>query len=160
MKLVSPEFTAGQMLPLSFQADQENTSPELHWYEVPQGVKSFAVAMHDPDAPTGGAGWWHWFVYNLPAETHSLPHNAGDISGSLLPQGAVTLANTNNDKAYGGCLPPVGDPAHRYIFTVYALDKVLDESDIPPNAQTSFAGFVVNAHSIDKASLMAYYERK
>ncbi|MBO7380771.1 MAG: YbhB/YbcL family Raf kinase inhibitor-like protein [Neisseriaceae bacterium] len=160
MKLVSPEFTAGQMLPLSFQADQENASPELHWDDVPQGVKSFAVAMHDPDAPTGGAGWWHWFVYNLPADLRSLPHNAGDISGANLPQGAVTLANTNNDKAYGGCMPPVGDAAHRYIFTVYALDKVLDDTDIPPNAQTSFVGFVVNAHSIDKASLMAFYERK
>ena len=59
MKLTSPEFTAGQMLPLSFQADQENASPQLNWDDVPQGVKSFAVAMHDPDAPTGGAGWWH-----------------------------------------------------------------------------------------------------
>ncbi|MBR5940033.1 MAG: YbhB/YbcL family Raf kinase inhibitor-like protein, partial [Neisseriaceae bacterium] len=47
MKLVSPEFSAGQMLPLSFQADQENASPELLWDEVPDNVKSFAVAMHD-----------------------------------------------------------------------------------------------------------------
>lgn len=160
MKLTSPEFHAEQMLPLSFQADQENASPELHWDHVPKNVQSFAVAMHDPDAPTGGAGWWHWFVYNLPANLRYLPHNAGDISGANLPQGAITLANTNNDKAYGGCMPPVGDTAHRYIFTVYALDKILDENDIPPNAQTSYAGFVVNAHSIEKASLMALYERK
>lgn len=159
MKLTSPEFNAEQMLPLSFQADQENASPELHWDDVPDGVKSFAVAMHDPDAPTGGAGWWHWFVYNLPAHLRSLPHNAGNLSGSHLPNGAITLANDGNVKAYGGCLPPIGDPAHRYVFTVYALPKMLDENDIPANAQTSYAGFVVNAAAIDKASLMAYYER-
>ncbi|MBR6027255.1 MAG: YbhB/YbcL family Raf kinase inhibitor-like protein [Neisseriaceae bacterium] len=159
MELFSPEFTDGAVLDISYQADHDNQSPALVWENVPENVKSFAVAMHDPDAPTGGAGWWHWFVYNLPANIRSLPRNAGDVSGANLPEGAKQLFNDGGARAYGGCLPPVGDPAHRYIFTVYALDTIFSDDEIPANAQTSMAGFMVNAHTIDKASLTGFLAR-
>lgn len=157
MQLTSPEFENGAVLPISFQADHENQSPELHWSDVPEGTKSFAIAMHDPDAPTGGAGWWHWFAYNLPASLRSLPKNAGNPDGSLMPKDAVQLLHDGGSRGYYGCLPPVGDPAHRYIFTIYALDCVLDLN--PDTTRTSKAGFMVNAHALAKASLTGFYAR-
>jgi Raf kinase inhibitor-like YbhB/YbcL family protein len=54
-----------------------NVSPALAWSNVPEGTRSFALMVHDPDAPTG-SGWWHWLVYNIPAGTSSLAAGAGD----------------------------------------------------------------------------------
>src|SRR6266436_6729147 len=64
-----------------------NISPQLSWENVPEGTKSFAVTMYDPDAPTG-SGWWHWVVFNIPAGTTSLPKGAGDVKKKLTPKGA------------------------------------------------------------------------
>ena len=65
-----------------------NVSPALSWSNPPAGARSFALLMHDPDAPTG-SGWWHWVVYNIPAGLKSLPAGAGDPQKNLLPAGAV-----------------------------------------------------------------------
>ncbi|MFV2030470.1 YbhB/YbcL family Raf kinase inhibitor-like protein [Neisseria sp. S1] len=156
--LSSPEFTEGALLDSSYQADRDNQSPELHWQGTPEGTKSFAVAMHDPDAPTGGAGWWHWMLVNLPADIVALPRNSGSADGKNLPENVRQLRNDGGNPGYMGCYPPVGDPAHRYIFTVYALN--VEHLDLPEDATTSLAGFMVNAHTIGKASLSARYARE
>ena len=59
----------------------------LHWSGAPEGTKSFALTVYDPDAPSG-SGWWHWFVIDLPADTAALAPNAGAKGGGSLPQGA------------------------------------------------------------------------
>ncbi|WP_037586240.1 YbhB/YbcL family Raf kinase inhibitor-like protein [Stenoxybacter acetivorans] len=155
--LTSPEFKDGDKLDISYQADKDNQSPALVWQNAPTDTKSFAVAMHDPDAPTGGAGWWHWLAFGIPAELTELPRNAGAVGGVNMPAGVRQMRNTGGALGYGGCYPPVGDPAHRYIITVYALDT--DKPDIAEDATTSMAGFVINAHAIAKASLTVYYAR-
>ncbi len=157
MILSSPEFQNGDTLDISYQSDRDNASPVLVWDNVPEGTKSFAIAMHDPDAPTGGAGWWHWFAFGIPAEVRSLPRNAGSACGQNMPAGVVQLFNDGGARGYMGCMPPVGDPAHRYIFTVYALGA--DVPEISDDAQTSMAGFIINAHCLGKASLTGYYAR-
>jgi Raf kinase inhibitor-like YbhB/YbcL family protein len=111
--------------------------------------------MYDPDAPTG-SGWWHWVVFNIPADVTSLPTGAGTSSKKLLPPGAA-FGNTDfGTPGYGGPCPPQGDKPHRYIVTVYALD---DSLSIPGNATAAYVGFNVHAHTIGKAMLSAPYGR-
>lgn len=157
LTLSSPEFHDGQMLDIRYQADQENQSPALNWSNIPEQTKSFAIAMHDPDAPTGGAGWWHWLAFNIPANTQSLPKNAGSPDGKNMPDGVQQMRNDGGTLGYMGCYPPEGDPPHRYIFTIYALNTA--HLDIPEQATTSFAGFMINQHTIAKVHLTAYYQR-
>ena len=97
-----------------------NRSPTLAWSGAPDGTRSYAVTMFDPDAPTGH-GWWHWLAYDLPARATSLPEDAGSTNGAALPAGARQARNDFGAIGYGGACPPAGDRPHRYIITVYAL---------------------------------------
>ncbi len=141
----------------SFGCNGENVSPEIVWGDPPAGTKSFAVLVHDPDAPTGGAGFWHWLVVDIPASARSLPQGAGSADGKKLPAGARQLDNDFGDAAWGGPCPPKGGGAHRYNFTVYALS--VDKLDIPAHAKTAVVGFTVNKNALAKATVTARYGR-
>ena len=121
---------------------------------VPDGTRSFAVTLYDPDAPTG-SGWWHWVVYNLPTSTTSLAPGAG--SGEGLPAEATQGRTDFGSTGYGGPCPPKGDEPHRYVFTVYALD--VPNLDIPPEATAARVGFSLNAHALDRPTLTGRYSR-
>jgi len=116
MQLVSGDFSAGGRLPRSLMATEcggDNRSPELSWSGAPRGTKSFALLMHDPDAPIPG-GFYHWVVYDLPAVTKQLP------SGVRLSPTELGVTSAGKSAYYGPCPPP--GPAHHYVVTVYALD--------------------------------------
>jgi Raf kinase inhibitor-like YbhB/YbcL family protein len=134
-----------------------NVSPALTWKSAPAGVKSFAVTVYDPDAPTG-SGWWHWVVFNIPPGTTSLPAGAGDASAGKLPAGAVQSRTDFGKPGYGGPCPPQGDKPHRYIFTVFALKT--DKLDADENAPGSLVGFLINANQIGMAPFTGKYGRK
>jgi Raf kinase inhibitor-like YbhB/YbcL family protein len=141
-----------------FGCEGENVSPAVVWQGAPEGTKSFAVAVHDPDAPTGGAGWWHWLVINIPADMHGLQQGSGDPAAKKMPK-AVMQARTDFGKpGWGGPCPPKGDKPHRYIFTVYALK--VEKLDAPEDATGALVGYMINANSIAKASFTARYGRK
>lgn len=155
--LTSPEFKQGDRVDSSYQSDQDNQSPSLIWENAPTESKSFAIVCHDPDAPTGGAGWWHWMAINIPSTVTELKRDAGRRDGQNMPAGTRQLRNDTGTLGYSGFYPPVGDPPHRYIFTLYALD--IDKIEVPADATTSLTGFMVNAHTIAKTSLTVYYGR-
>jgi Raf kinase inhibitor-like YbhB/YbcL family protein len=132
-----------------------NLSPALAWTGAPAGTLSFALLMHDPDAPTG-SGWWHWVVYNIPAGTTSLPAGAGDPQEKLMPRGAVQGRTDYGTHGYGGPCPPPGKP-HRYYLRLYAL-KVA-QLELPADASPAMVGFNVRAQEIGMAELMGLYGR-
>jgi Raf kinase inhibitor-like YbhB/YbcL family protein len=140
-----------------FGCTGENLSPALAWKDAPKDTKSFAIFVHDPDAKTGGAGFWHWAVIDIPTTTISLPQAAGTEGGKMLPYGATLVATDFGSKSYGGPCPPQGDAAHRYVFTVYAL-KVA-KLELPENPTASLTGFMTNANALGSASLTAVYGR-
>lgn len=132
----------------------DNISPSLAWSDAPKGTQSFAVTIYDPDAPTG-SGWWHWIVYNIPKTVSSIPTNAS--AEGTLPKGSVESMTSYGSAGYGGACPPKGDKAHRYIITVYALD--VESFDLSNNASPAMVGYNLNAHAIQKSSIIAYYGR-
>ena len=160
-EVTSPEIAPGATISNKqvfngFGCKGDNISPALNWTNAPAGTKSFAVMIHDPDAPTGGAGFWHWIIANIPATTMGLPAGTNG-KGKGLPKG-VTQVNTDfGAPGYGGPCPPVGDAAHHYNITVYALK--VDKLDLPKNATASLAGFMINGNSIGKATLTGLYGR-
>ena len=139
-----------------FGCTGQNVSPALTWKNTPAGTKSFALLMYDPDAPTG-SGWWHWLVYNIPAQTTLLPAGAGKADGSGLPAGSVQGNTDFGTPGYGGPCPPVGDKPHHYQFTLHALK--VEKLDIPATATAAYIGFMVNHNTIAKAAFTAYYSR-
>jgi hypothetical protein len=141
-----------------FGCSGKNISPQLSWQNAPAGTKSFAITAYDPDAPTG-SGWWHWVVFNIDKSVDTLKTGAsGSGEGKAgMPAGAVESVTSFGTKGFGGACPPQGDKAHRYIFTVYALDT--EKLDIEPEARAELIGFNLNGHALAKASIMAYYAR-
>jgi Raf kinase inhibitor-like YbhB/YbcL family protein len=135
----------------------ENISPAIAWKNAPAGTKSFAVMSHDPDAPTGGAGFWHWIVVDIPATSTQLAQNAGALGNANLPSGARQIASDFGVPAWGGPCPPVGNKPHRYNFTVYALK--VDKLELPTSATASLTGFMVNGNTLAKASFTGLYGR-
>jgi len=132
-----------------------NVSPALSWNGAPAGTQSFAILMHDPDAPTG-SGWWHWIVYNIPASTTSLPAGAGDPKKKLLPAGAVQGRTDYGSVGYGGPCPPPGPP-HHYHVQLYALK--VPKLDLPADASAAMIGFNVRAQALAHAEIVALYGR-
>lgn len=132
----------------------ENISPELHWSGAPAETKSFALTIHDPDAPTG-SGWWHWVVYNIPATVTSLPEGAGDPAKGLAPAGVVQGLTDFGAPGYGGPCPPKGDKPHRYVVTIFAVD--VPSFELPDNATPAMVGFNLHFHTLEKASFTAYF---
>ncbi|MEL6638979.1 MAG: YbhB/YbcL family Raf kinase inhibitor-like protein [Bacteroidota bacterium] len=139
-----------------FGCTGENVSPQLSWENSPAGTKSYAVTMYDPDAPTG-SGWWHWLLFDLPADLSELQSGAGHTDGQLLPAGAIQSRTDYGSVGYGGPCPPEGHGFHTYIITVYALK--VDRLGLDAQATPAVVGYTLNANTIEKASIVMYYQR-
>ena len=156
--LRSPDIADGRQLASAqvlkgFGCDGGNQSPALSWDNPPAGTKSFVVTAYDPDAPTG-SGWWHWVVFNLPAETRGLAAGVGP--SAAVPGGTVQSRTDFGAPGFGGACPPPG-PAHRYIFKVTALK--VDKLELDANASAALVGFMAGANALGSASITATYGR-
>jgi Raf kinase inhibitor-like YbhB/YbcL family protein len=150
----------------AFGCSGGNASPPLEWHGAPAGTKSFVLTLFDRDERSTPSGWWHWVVYDLPASTNQLPQGAGagaDATaagagaGAALPAGARQGRSDLGEDAYHGPCPAKGDPPHRYVFTVYALDVA--KLDVPADSSGAMVTSTAQEHVIGKAVLVAHYGR-
>ena len=139
-----------------FGCTGKNISPQLSWTNAPEGTKSFAVTMFDPDAPTG-SGWWHWLVFDIPATATGLVGGAGTSGMPGLPAGAIQGRTDFGAAGYGGPCPPPGHGPHQYVLTVHALKT--EKLGLDPNASSAVVGYTLNSQRLAKASIIFYYER-
>jgi len=158
-RLTSPDVKAGGMIDDKYVFNAggctgQNTSPALSWSGAPEGTKSFVLTVYDPDAPTG-SGFWHWVMFNIPANVTSLPEGAGTPGKE--PAGATQIQNDYGTVGFGGPCPPKGDKPHRYIFTPHAVK----EESLPLNADSPAAqvGYYLHFSTIEKASFTVFYSR-
>jgi Raf kinase inhibitor-like YbhB/YbcL family protein len=153
LTLTSSAFKNGEAMPSQYTCEGGDVSPPLAWDGVPDGTKSFALILDDPDAPDPKAPkiiWVHWLVYNLAAATREL---AAGAAASGLPQGAATGINNFKHDRYGGPCPPVG--RHRYFHKLYALDTTLSlRSPTKPELEAAMQG-----HVLASAELVGTYQK-
>lgn len=150
MELTSTSITEGAEIAQKYATEDaggQNVSPQLSWSNPPEGTKSFAITIYDPDAPTG-SGFWHWVMADIPAEVTEVPE------GGPVPEGAREWVIDYGFAGYGGPCPPPG-PAHRYIHTVHALG--CEELPVPLEATNTQARFAIHANELGRAQVTGLF---
>lgn len=132
-----------------------NLSPDFEWSGVPEGTRSFALTLYDPDAPTG-SGLWHWVVVDLPADARALPEGAGSGAAEL-PEPARQVRSDAGAAGYVGPCPPEGGKPHRYVFALTALK--VDRLDLPEDASAAIVGYMTGVNALGRAELAVSYGR-
>jgi Raf kinase inhibitor-like YbhB/YbcL family protein len=155
----SDDVTQGQQMSDAqvfngFGMSGENRSPHLRWSGFPAQTKGFAVTCFDPDAPTG-SGFWHWVLLGLPASVRELPTGVAGNGSPDLPAGAFHVRNDYGIKDFGGAAPPEGEPPHRYVFAVHALDT--DDLGVDDSITPAVAGFNLRFHTIARATIIPVF---
>jgi len=151
--LTSTAFTDGAAIPVKHTCDGGDVSPPLAWSGAPAGTRCFVLVADDPDAPAGS--WVHWVVYNVPAAVSELPENVAKVE-TLDLGGARQGRNDFRRPGYGGPCPPPG-PAHRSLFTLYALDAPLT---LKAGAQRKDVETAMEGHVLGSAQLLGTYARQ
>ena len=150
LKLTSPAFSHNESIPREYTCDDANRAPTLEWTGAPNGTKSFALIVDDPDAPDPRAPkrtYVHWVLYDLPPSTKRL-------DGGKSPSGARDGVNDWKKTGYGGPCPPIG--RHRYFFKLYALDTMLGDLGRATKGAVESA---MKGHVLEQTELMGTYER-
>jgi Raf kinase inhibitor-like YbhB/YbcL family protein len=144
-ELTSTAFADGAAIPVRYTGDGANISPPLAWSFLPEGTRSLALIVHDPDAPSGD--FTHWVAWNIDPEPGGMDEGADH---------AAEGANGRGESGYMGPSPPPGDGAHRYFHVLHALDADLD---LEPGASRESLEDALDGHVLGKAQLVGTYER-
>lgn len=152
--IVSPELADGGTLQLRHayngnDCGGQNYAPALRWSGEPQGTRSFALTLFDPDARSG-TGWWHWLVWNISASEHAL-------APGTVPPGTLQGRNDFGQPVYDGPCPPKGEPAHHYVFTLYALPEAA--ASLPVDAAPDQVRAYLDRHALAQARLTGRFGR-
>lgn len=143
LTITSTAFAWNGAIPAKYTCDGGDMNPPLAIAGVPDGTKSLALIMDDPDAPV--EIWVHWVVWSISPETR-------EIGERSVPSGAVQGLNSWSRPDYGGPCPPSG--THRYFFKVYALDAILN---LKPSSTKADLEKAMAGHILAKGELMGIY---
>jgi hypothetical protein len=153
-RLSTVSFKDGGEIPKRFTADGEDVSPALDWHNAPEGTKSFALIVDDPDAPDpkhpNKEPWVHWVVYDISEYVSSLEEG--------FPKGFLGI-NDFNQSGYKGPNPPIGK--HRYFFKLYALDCQIEQYiNGNRNPKKKDLEKAMEGHILAMAPLIGTYEKQ
>jgi hypothetical protein len=147
LSLISDGFKNGQPIPSQYTCDGADQTPVLRWGAPPEGTKSFALVIDDPDAPSGT--FRHWGVFDIPASERSI----GD--GKRI---GTEVTNDFGKTGYGGPCPPKGHGPHHYHFKLFALDT--ESLGLSTNAKIADVESAARQHALAEGELIGTYERK
>lgn len=145
LTVASPAFASHDRIPARYAGDGEDLSPPLEWRGVPESAQSYAVVVHDPDAPLVD-GFCHWLLYGIPGEITSLEEGTDRF---------VAGTNSFGNRGYNGPAPPPGHGVHHYFFWVYALDRDLD---LEPGLDRRALLERIEDHVVEQARTVGLYE--
>ena len=154
LALTSSAFTHNGPIPRQYTCQGDDISVPLAWSGVPEGARSLALVVDDPDAPDPAAPkrtWVHWVLYNLPAGDGGLKQA---VRSGALPAGTLEGRNDWGRTGYGGPCPPVG--RHRYFHKLYALDTVLPDLGQPTKSELEKA---MHGHVLARFELIGTYQK-
>jgi hypothetical protein len=151
MKLQSGSFRSGSEIPSRHGYKKRNVSPPLSISKVPDGTRSLALIMDDPDAMApAGKVWVHWLLWNIDPSIAKIPE--GSIPEGSIPEGSIQGKTDFGETGYGGPAPP--DKRHTYVFKLYALDTTLSLKDGSPKKKLESA---IKGHILAEATLTGTY---
>ena len=160
MTLTSSAWTDAGQVPAKFTQQGDDVSPPLAWSGAPEGIVSYVLLVHDPDAPIGNGtdDMLHWMVWNIPGTARSLPE--GIPQGGQLPDGMRQISATG--PYYRGPAAPASGPAHHYLFELYALDAMIDIPPVgaAPAATRAAVAAAMAGHVRGKAVAVGLYVRR
>ncbi|MGK5531600.1 YbhB/YbcL family Raf kinase inhibitor-like protein [Streptomyces sp. URMC 129] len=147
IRLRSTAFTDQAPIPDRYAKDGENVSPPLNWSRPPPGTEELVLLCEDPDAPSGT--FLHWLVTGIDPETEGVADGAP-------PPGGTPHTNGFGDRGWDGPRPPVGDPAHRYFFRLYALPEHVE---LPERASAADVHRSLDRRSLASGTLVGLHQR-
>jgi Raf kinase inhibitor-like YbhB/YbcL family protein len=156
MRLTSPSFADGSVIPDKYTQAGESVSPELEWSNVPPGTVSFVLLLHDPDVALGKKleDVTHWITWNIPGNVTKL--DEGVKPEATLPDGMIQGKNRGGRVGYMGPGAPATAPEHHYTFELFALDTKLD---LGPDATREEVMKAMDGHIIGKAVYEGRFHR-
>jgi hypothetical protein len=142
LQIKCPVFLQGDFIPVKYTCDGQDINPPFDIDGIPKESQSLALIAEDPDAPMGT--WVHWVVWNIPLHRQVSENSSPGKEG----------INSFHKNSYGGPCPPSG--THRYFFTFYALDDMLDLPD-----ETDKEGLLkaMSGHVLASGEIMGKYKR-
>ena len=157
--LSSPDFEPNATIDMRNSAYGDNISPVLNWSGAPSGTQSYAMVLHDPDAPMDG-GFVHWVIYNIPGSATGLP---GGLGGDEVLTAPEAIAGTTQGlsglrrTSYFGPRPPSGSGVHHYNFQLYALDL---EPELAAGLNSETLMEAIDGHVLAETTLVGIYQVK
>jgi len=145
LQLISPVFREGTSIPIQYTCRGSGVSMPLNILDAPLETQSFALILHDPDAPAGD--FLHWLMWDIPSSTEIIAANS-------VPVGAVQGLNGLEETGYVPPCPPAGSGTHRYVFELYALDTTLD---LPSESGKEEVQQAMKDHVIDETTLTGIF---
>jgi Raf kinase inhibitor-like YbhB/YbcL family protein len=153
LALSSPAFAPNGEIPSRYTCEGAEVSPPLAWSGVPDGTRSLALVLDDPDAPSGA--FCHWAVFDIPADRAGLEEGYGaGRPGAGFREGS----NGFGKPGYGGPCPPPGADAHHYDFRLLALREA--RLGLPKAPRCDEVLDAAQRLAIEQAELVGTFARK